>query len=280
MKVFDDRPCELGEGAIWHPERGQFFWFDILGRRLLSRDASGPLEWRLDRMSSAAGWVDRDRFLIADETGLLLFDLRDESLRPLVAIEADDTATRSNDGRADRQGGFWIGTMGKGGEPDRGAIYRYYRGELRRLIAPISIPNAICFSPDGTTAYFADTAISRVWTWRLDADGWPVGEPALFLDLTDAGLSPDGAVIDSAGAFCVACWGAGKVVRFSRRGERLDEMPVGGAHSSCPSYGGSDLRDVLVTTALQDIRQPDRFQGLTFITRASVPGLPEPRVLL
>lgn len=280
MKVYDDRPCDLGEGPIWHPERQQFFWFDILNRRLLSRDGDTAVEWRFTQMASAAGWIDHDRLLVADEAGLAVLDLRDGRRESVAVIEADDANTRSNDGRADRQGGFWIGTMGKGGEPDRGAIYRYFRGELRRLIAPISIPNAICFSADGALAYFADTAINRVWTWQLDAAGWPVGEPRPFLDLTDEGLSPDGAVIDSEGAFCVACWGAGKVVRFSQLGERLDDMPVGGIHSSCPSYGGSDLRDVLVTSALQGIENPDASQGLTYLTRANVPGLPEPKVML
>ena len=34
MMIHDNRQCQLGEGAFWHPERRQFFWFDILGKRL------------------------------------------------------------------------------------------------------------------------------------------------------------------------------------------------------------------------------------------------------
>lgn len=129
MIPFDNRACELGEGPIWHPLRRQFFWFDILGRRLLSRDdKAGLLEWRFDSMASAAGWIDRDRLLIATETGLDILDLGTGRLAPLMPLEADRPATRSNDGRADRQGGFWIGTMGKHAESGAGAIYRYHRG--------------------------------------------------------------------------------------------------------------------------------------------------------
>ncbi|MGB3316589.1 MAG: SMP-30/gluconolactonase/LRE family protein, partial [Albidovulum sp.] len=36
--IYDDRPCDLGEGPLWHPERQQLFWFDILKQRLLTRD--------------------------------------------------------------------------------------------------------------------------------------------------------------------------------------------------------------------------------------------------
>jgi sugar lactone lactonase YvrE len=70
-------------------------------------------------------------------------------------------ANRPNDGRADPQNGFWIGTMGKTHAPNAGAIYRYYRGELRRLFAGLTIPNAICFSPDGQSAYFTDTPLTK-----------------------------------------------------------------------------------------------------------------------
>ena len=61
--VYDERICELGEGPFWHPERGQLFWFDILGRRLLTRAADRTQEWRFDEHVSAAGWIDRDTLL-------------------------------------------------------------------------------------------------------------------------------------------------------------------------------------------------------------------------
>lgn len=281
MIPFDNRACELGEGPIWHPLRRQFFWFDILGRRLLSRDdEAGLLEWRFDAMASAAGWIDRDRLLIATETGLDIMDLGTGRLAPLMPLEADRPATRSNDGRADRQGGFWIGTMGKHAESGAGAIYRYHRGEMRKIIGDISIPNAICFSPDGRVAHYTDTPTGLVWRQPLDADGWPDGDRDLYLDLRRAGLNPDGAVIDSEGAMCLACWGAGRVVRFAPDGRRLDEMAVGGRHSSCPAFGGADLRDLLVTTALEGIGQPEPGDGLPWLLRAAVPGLPEPPVVL
>lgn len=280
MTPFDFRVCELGEGPIWHPLRGQLFWFDILNCRMLSRVGDQPLEWRFDRMASAAGWVDRDRLLIGTETGLALLDLRGGPLAPVAAIEADDAGTRSNDGRADRQGGFWLGTMGKQAEPGRGAIWRWHRGRLRRLVAGLTIPNAICFSGDGRIAHYADTRTGQVWRQGLDAEGWPEGEPRPWLDLGSQGLSPDGAVIDSEGAFCVACWGAGRVLRFAPDGSRLEDIRVGGLHSTCPAHGGADLCDLHVTTAQEGLADPGPADGLPHLVRVAVPGLPEPRVIL
>ncbi|WBU56071.1 SMP-30/gluconolactonase/LRE family protein [Paracoccus sediminicola] len=280
MAVYDDRVCTLGEGPLWHPERRQFFWFDILGQRLLSREEDNPLEWRFDRIASAAGWVDRDRLLVATETDLSVLDLRDGALSHVVDLEADRPDNRCNDGRADRQGGFWIGTMGRAGQKKQGSIYRYYRGELRKLYSGISTTNAMCFTADGGTAHFSDTSEGKVWRVALDKDGWPDGAPELYLDLSGQSLRPDGAMIDSEGAFCVACWGAAAVIRFDAAGHELNRIAVAGSQSSCPAFGGADMRDLLVTTATEKMSDPGPDEGLTYLVRADVPGLAEPQVLL
>ena len=133
--VHDETPCALGEGPLWHPERGQLFWFDIVGKRLHTREEGNTRTWQFEDHVSAAGWVSRNELLIASERELFLFDAETAEARHVCALEADNPVTRSNDGRADPWGGFWIGTMGKNAEPKAGAIYRCYRGELRRLHA-------------------------------------------------------------------------------------------------------------------------------------------------
>src|SRR5690606_28846177 len=120
--VYDDTRCHLGEGPLWHPLRGQLYWFDILRAQLLTRVGGVTVVRQFDRMVSAAGWIDEDNLLVASETGLSRVGLGGgEDL--VVPLEAGMPGTRSNDGRADPQGGFWIGTMGKQAEPRAGAIY-------------------------------------------------------------------------------------------------------------------------------------------------------------
>ncbi|MBL4805780.1 MAG: SMP-30/gluconolactonase/LRE family protein, partial [Rhodobacteraceae bacterium] len=162
VEIFDDRICQLGEGPLWHPTRKQFFWFDILGKRLMTQINGEPHHWQFDEHVSAAGWVDDDTLLIASETSLFKFNLETAESEFVVPLEVDNPATRSNDGRADPWGGFWIGTMGLEGEADAGAIYRYYQGEIRKIITPITISNSICFAPDQDVAYFADTKDKQI----------------------------------------------------------------------------------------------------------------------
>ena len=282
--IYDSRPCSLGEGPLWHPLRKQLFWFDILGQRMLSIERGQPRQWRFPEMVSAAGWVDRNMLLIAGERDLFLFDIETEEVQTLVEMEADNRATRSNDGRADPLGGFWIGTMGKKAEPGAGAIYRYFRGELRQLFADITIPNAICFAPDGSFAHFADTATGRVMRVTLDAEGWPNAAPTVFLDLTDKGLNPDGAVIDADGVMWLAQWGAARVAAYDPAGKFLRAVSFDAPHTSCPAFGGADFTTLYCTTALQDMDAAARAahpnSGKVFVAEGVAKGQAEHQVIL
>lgn len=282
--VYDPRPCELGEGPLWHPERQQFFWFDILQNKLLTRENGAPREWQFTENVSAAGWTGRDSLLIASETRLFEFNLKTGAETHICALEADDPGSRSNDGRADPQGGFWIGTMAKRGNHRPGAIYRYYRGELRMLYGNIAIPNSICFSPDGTRAFYTDTAAARIMMQRLGDNGWPDGAPETFLDLRAQGLNPDGSVTDSQGNLWNAQWGAGRVAVYATDGTLQHTIAIPGINSSCPAFGGPDLTTLFCTTARQDL-SPETIaahpeNGQTFMAETDSKGWPEPRVIL
>lgn len=281
--IFDNRRCELGEGPLWHPLRSQLFWFDILGRCLLSVEQGRQRQWDFAEMVSAAGWVDRDRLLIASETRLFLFDVETGKTQDLASLEADNPVTRSNDGRADAMGGFWIGTMGKKAEPGAGSIYRYHRGELRRLFPEITISNAICFSPDGRTGHFADTPTGQVMRVALDAQGWPVGQPEVYLDLRQEGLKPDGAVIDAQGLMWLAEWGASRVAAYAPDGTRLRQVAFDAPLTSCPAFGGPGLTTLFCTTAQQDMDAAARAahpqSGMTMSAERVASGQAEHRVL-
>jgi sugar lactone lactonase YvrE len=279
-EVFSDTVCRLGEGPLWHPERQQLFWFDILSRRLLTREDGAERHWDFDTTVSAAGWIDATTLLVASATALLRFDIETGAHEEVAPLEGDNPATRSNDGRTDPWGGFWIGTMGVGAEPGAGAIYRYHRGEVRRLHGGITIPNAICFDPDGGFALFADSADGRILRQRLaSADGWPEGAPEVWLDVSAEDFEPDGAVIDVEGHVWNAQWGASRVARYTLDGQLVDVFPVPAVQASCPAFGGPDLSTLFVTTAAEG-REDDQAAGRTYVMETGVRGQAEHQVIL
>jgi len=251
---------------------------------MLSVERGEQRQWRFPEMVSAAGWVDRDMLLIAGERDLFLFDVESEETQTLIELEAGNRKTRSNDGRADPQGGFWIGTMGKMAEAGAGAIYRYHRGELRKLFGGITIPNSICFTPDGGTAHFTDTVTKRVMRVALDVDGWPKGDPQVFLDLTNDPSGPDGAVVDASGLLWLAQWGAGRVSAFAPDSSLVRHVAFDAPHTSCPAFGGPGLTTLFCTTALEHMdtfaRAAHPLAGITFMAHGIATGQAEHRILL
>ena len=278
--VFDKRSCRLGEGPLWHPERKQLFWFDILDKKFLSRQGDKQLEWAFDEHVSAAGWVSKDELLIASESQLFLFHLKTGARVHICPLEAQNPITRSNDGRADPWGGFWIGTMGKKAQAHAGSIYRYYRGGLELLYPNITVSNSICFSPDRKFAYFTDTLSRQIMRQTLDAEGWPKGEAVVFIDLTGEGLNPDGSVVDSEGCLWNAQWGASRVARYSPNGAFLTALEFPAEQISCPVFGSDDYTTLYVTSASVSINQPSGAEGRTYYHDLKIEGQTEHQVIL
>src|SRR5690606_13043026 len=134
-------------------------------------------------------------------------------------IEADNPATRSNDARVHPCGALWVGTMGRKAETGAGSIYWYREGEVRRLFGDITITNSICFSPDGSVAYFADTRRNLVWRVACDpATGLPVGEPSVLIDHAGQPGGIDGSVCDAEGTIWNARWGTGTLDAYDASG--------------------------------------------------------------
>lgn len=278
--IHDDTICLLGEGPLWHPERGELFWFDILGRTLHRKGQ----HWRFDRIVTAAGWVDRDTLFVASDRALSLFSLASGTLDDICPLEADIPTNRSNDGRADPQGGFWIGTMSLTQDKGAGAIWRWHRGELRRLYPGITIPNAISFAPDGRTAYFADTREQAIRRVALDAEGWPAGDSEIHVDLRGTPHWPDGAVVAADGTLWNAQWGSARVAAYDAQGREVAAIPFPAAQTTCPAFGGPGLRTLYCTSAAAGLGQDHLVtmpeSGRTFAAAAPVAGQQEHRVIL
>ena len=233
-------------------------------------------------MASALAMVDDRYQLLATEDGLHLRSIGDGQLMLHTAIEADNPLTRSNDSRVHPSGTFWTSTMGRNAENGAGAIYALHDGALHRLFANITIPNAICFSPDGATGYFTDTAARVLNRVALDpATGLPTGAPSpLYVHHGKGGM--DGAVVDSEGLIWCARWGAGCVDAYAPEGARVRTLRVPARQPSCPVFVGRGLDRMLVTTAWEHMdeaaRAADPEHGRTFVLDPGARGRPEPRI--
>ncbi|MEP7240394.1 MAG: SMP-30/gluconolactonase/LRE family protein [Devosia sp.] len=282
-ELFIDSRCELGEGPFWHPLQDRLFWFDILNKTLYSATAGGIMVDRFifETYVSAAGIIDADNLGIASASGIFKLNLPTDGRELLVPLEPS-AATRANDGRVNPAGGLWIGTMGlkDPGRVAAGSLYQVRNGKAERLAADIFIPNATCFSPDGRTAYFADTIAGVIRKIAIDPEtGLPIGEWQEFVGGDHPG-DPDGAIVDAEGFVWNARWGGSCVIRFSPDGkvDRVVKVPV--SKVTCPALGGKDFKTLYLTSAREGM-SPDELAaqpgaGSIFALEVDVPGLPEP----
>lgn len=282
-RVLDDTPMLLGEGPTFDPATGTAWWFNIIGRELheLHLASGRKTVHTLPFMGSALAKVSDSKQLIASDDGLFLRDTATGVLSLHAELESDMPGNRSNDGRVHPSGALWIGTMGRKAETGAGSIYHVAKGTVTPLFSDISIPNSICFSPDGATGYFVDTDVNRLMRVPLDAaTGLPIGKAELFNDSSEADGGVDGSVCDAEGHIWNARWGEGAVDRYDANGNHIARYEVPAGQTTCPAFIGPDASRLLVTSARENLDEDaiaeNPQHGLTFELGVDVKGRFEP----
>ena len=179
-------------------------------------------------------------------------------------LEASMTQNRSNDGKADPWGGFWISTMAKNAQKNAGSIYRYFNGQIRKIHGGLSVPNSICFSPDKSWVYFSDTIKHVIFRQNLNfADGWPKKKPRCLLIflLRDSILT--GQISTCRAKFGALFGGTSEVACISKDGEIIQRCEVPASQPSCPAFGGSDYKTIFLTSAREGLLVPQEADGQT-----------------
>ncbi|WP_337266232.1 SMP-30/gluconolactonase/LRE family protein [Oryzifoliimicrobium ureilyticus] len=287
-KTLSDTNSVLGEGPSYDPDTNTIWWFNILGKELheLNLTTNEKKVHALPMMASVLARVDAERQLISTEEGLFVRNVDGGALTFYAPLENGKPENRTNDGRTHPSGSLWISTMSKRAEAQAGAIYHVAQGaKVTKLFDGISIPNSICFSPDGTIGYFTDTRANCLMRVLLDPQtGLPAGEPIVLVDSTEEPGGLDGSVVDADGYIWNARWGAGCVDRYSPDGLRIARYKVPAAQPSCPAFIGENVDRLAVTTAWEgmdeDSRSADPLAGALLELGVTVRGVVEPAYIL
>ena len=282
-RVWSGEQLSLGEGPLAHHIRSSLVWCDINGSAVYEKSFSGGEARRFDFpvLPSAAGIIDERSILVATERDFRVLDLDSGDTEITMAFPEDDLM-RSNDGRVHPSGAFWIGTMAKDGKGRPGNIYRLFNGSLSVLIEDVVTPNSICFTEDGSTAYYADTPQRTIWKVPTDpATGEIVGAREVHVKLEDdLPGAPDGSVLDADGNLWNSRWGGAAVDVYDVTGKRIYSYPVPVQQPTCPAFVGDDLDQIVTTSAAVDLAEASDADGTVIQIHASVKGLMEPVIKL
>lgn len=249
--LFDDHKCSLGESPLWSVAEQALYWVDVLAGAIHRRSQTGGHQsWSFGEEVGAIGLRRRGGLVLAARSGFYAFE-PDTGKRALLADpEPGLLRNRLNDGKVDRQGRFWSGSLQEGDYAPVGNLWSIdARHEVRKWVRELTIPNALCWSPDGTRMYFADSPTGRIDVFDFDGADGTVSRRRPFAVMPGGLGLPDGATTDRLGRLWCANIDGGRVLCFRPDGtiEREIALPVS-RPTSC-TFGGPALDTLFVTSA-------------------------------
>lgn len=253
--------CATGECPIWHAGEQSWYWVDIPARRIWRMaHVDGALRhWQADEMVACIAAAADGGLVAGMESGIFYLALNVDGSVAAQRLAAPapgelGEGMRFNDGRCDRQGRFWSGTMfmDMGAARAVGGLYRYSRdgGLHGPVVTRLLTQNGLAFSPDGRTMYLSDSHPQRrvVWAYDYDIDAGLPSRERVFLDLAQQKGRPDGAAVDADGCYWSCANDGGLLQRFTPQGALDREIALPMAKPSMCAFGGPDLQTLLVTS--------------------------------
>jgi len=288
-----DLKTHVGECPIWSRTTGTLFFIDIRAPAIYAYNpADGTqLSWPMPRTIGSMALVEGSYLLVALDNGCFIFDPTCGLFAPFSRPEAPRAGNRLNDGRCDRAGRFWVGSMGQSGSlatkldvlpPPSGELYCVTSdGSAASRVDGLRVSNGLAFSPDDRTLYLSDShpAVRTIWAFDFDLDDGALRNRRVFVDMHAHPGRPDGAAVDADGCYWTAAAEGWCLLRFTPAG-RLDrriEVPV--ARPSMPAFGGDDLQTLYFTSIRAtetDLDRQPQAGGLFRIDGLGVTGMVEP----
>jgi sugar lactone lactonase YvrE len=274
----------LGEAPLWDPAERALYWVDVKRREVHRFDpATGrDARWIVAEDVGSLAVRAAGGLVVAMRSGFHFLDPATGRTTPIVDPEPERGENRFNDGKPDRQGRFWAGSMHDLETRPTGGLYRLDPDRsCRRLVDGLVCSNGLCWSPDGRTMYHADTAYRTVWAWDFDPDRGEIANRRTFIEVPAADGAPDGATVDAEGCLWLAHWDGWRLTRYDPIGriERVVPLPV--QRPTCPAFGGPDLDVLYVTSASIDLSAAERARqplaGGILALAPGIRGLPEAR---
>lgn len=287
IDVFLDVKTTLGEGPLWDVDQQRFYFIDSMDGRVFRCTERGTelRAWDVPgKIGSMALRKDGDGAIVSLQNGFYTLDFKTGDCDLIHDPEPGKTANRINDGKVDRRGRFFAGSMDTMEEGPNGALYRLDPDfAVTKVESDIIVSNGPCFSPDDKTFYFADSWSGVIWAYDYDVETGSLSNRRDFVevDRSDEGAA-DGGTVDSEGCLWNANVYAGRIYRWRPDGsvDRVIDMPVRKVTSVM--FGGPNL-DVLYVTSMAKPPLP-RFPGdgvmrgsVFAVTGLGVTGVPEPR---
>ena len=269
---------------MWSVRDQALYWTDNLGGEIhrLEPESGSVQSFLLGQDVMSIGLRERGGLVLTLANQLAFYEPGGE-LELLMGVEDDQPRNRFNDGKVDRRGRYWAGTMNDvGWDTPSGSLYRLDPSlELSRLRGAVVCANGLGWSPDDRTFYFGESFRYAIFAYDFDSDAGVLSARRVFATVDPrSGGFPDGLTVDAEGGVWSVHNGAGRVVRYAPDGRVTHEVEVPLPQPTSCIFGGRDLDVLYITTSRQKMtpEQLGRYplSGCVFAVRPGLSGVPEP----
>jgi len=231
MNIIEEKNI-LGESCLWNHYNNKFYWVDIIDKKIKSYDGEIVEKFETNKMPCCITLLDNNTFTLALEDEIVIYDIRNNSFNSQLKL--DDKRVRFNDGKLDKNGILYIGTMDREAKEHIGEIYKYENNYLEPIIKNVGISNGISFDEDNKM-YWSDSLDRKLYY-----------ENELINEYED--MTPDGAYINEKGDYYSCLWGGSKIdIYRDRKIYNNIVLPV--EYPTCCCYGGDDMNKLFITSA-------------------------------
>jgi D-xylonolactonase len=270
----------LGEGPVWVRREAALYWLDIKGRKIFRLGENGQLDqWETPLRVGSLAPRASGGFVAGTDHGIATIDLASGRFEVVHQPEADLPANRFNDGKVDRGGRFWAGTMDDTEQDATGSLYRI-GPDLRstRIDQGYKVANGPAFSSSGDLMYHNDSARRITYVFDLD-DAGKASNRRVFATYGEDEGYPDGMTVDAEACLWIAFWDGGCVRRYSPEAKCLATVELPVARPTSCAFGGPALDRLYITSASVGLDQAalsaQPQAGGLFMTAPGVRGLSE-----
>jgi sugar lactone lactonase YvrE len=246
----------LGEGPVWVAREAALYWLDIKGRKIFRLGDDGSFaQWPTPMRVGSLAPRRNGAFIAGTDEGIAIVDPAADRFEIVANPEEALPGNRFNDGKVDRRGRFWAGTMDDSERDSTGTLYCVGPEFAWSVVdKDYKVTNGPAFSPAGDVMYHNDSARQVTYAFDLDAEGH-ASNRRTFLQFGPGDGYPDGMTVDADGGLWIAFWDGWCVRRYSPDAQWIEtvRMPVQ-RPTSC-AFGGRDLDRLYITSASIDLDQ-------------------------
>ena len=276
-ELIADYHCHIGENPLWHPLERRLYWTDITRGRLFRYDpATGKHEQCYSGPPVGGFTVQADGTLLLFMARGAIAQWRDGHLNYIVEEIADERESRFNDVIADPAGRVFCGTM-----PTPTRLGRLYRldldGGIHLVLEGIGTSNGMGFTLDRRQMYYTDSEARCIYLFDYEERTGALTNQRVWLHTPEGAGLPDGMTVDAQGHVWSARWDDSALYRYTPEGVEEQRIEFPAKKVSSVAFGGDDLSDLYITTALTDgtKAQEGAGAGALFRIRPGIRGVPE-----